>query len=83
MKAGVVRLGSGQSMEWHSTNAREELLIALEGQVRLEVEASPQLIRRVTLKAGHCVFLPAHVLHRVINRSSHRARYLYVTAPAT
>ena len=80
-------------MDWHSTRSREELLILLAGQVDLEAErprpraspaqrrgASRGRLRRVALRAGQCAFLPKRTLHRVINRSSADARYLYVAA---
>ncbi len=69
-------------MEWHSTRAREELLLALRGAVRVEVRGPSGAVRRRLLKAGQCAWLPARTLHRVINRGTRRAHYLYVTAPA-
>ena len=72
-------------MDWHSTQAREELLIALGGRVRVEILTShrqPTLrIRRIPLAAGECLYLPCHTQHRVLNLSTARARYIYVTAP--
>jgi mannose-6-phosphate isomerase-like protein (cupin superfamily) len=68
-------------MDWHSTRTREELLMALAGQVHVEVRASLRRVRRVVLKTGQCAFLAPHTLHRVINRSTAKASYLYVTAP--
>ena len=81
LRAGSVLLGQGGVMGWHSTRAREELLIALHGTVQLEIRSSPRTVRRRILKAGQCAFLPARILHRVVNRTAQRARYLYVTAP--
>ena len=80
LRAAVVVLPPGGVMDWHSTHAREELLVALAGRVRVEVRSAHRL-RRLTLKAGTCAFLPRHTLHRVVNQSSLMARYLYVTAP--
>ena len=38
LRARAVRLKPGQQMDWHSTRAREELLVALRGSVGLEVQ---------------------------------------------
>ena len=81
LRASTVVLKPGAVMGWHSTQAREELLIALKGQVRVEVNGLLRRIHRIPLNAGQCVFLPHRTLHRVVNRSSARASYLYVTAP--
>ena len=74
-------------MDWHSTRAREELLIALDGRLRVEVLASDRTpaprARPIPLKAGECLFLPRHTQHRVLNMSRSPARYIYVTAPAS
>ena len=84
LRAAAVTLATREGIDWHSTRGREELLIALAGQVRVEIRSFPSLPRRlgrVTLKAGQCALLPRHTLHRVINRSAGKASYLYVTAP--
>lgn len=68
-------------MDWHTTGAREELLIALRGRVALEVQMSARRVRRRLVAAGACAFLPPAMRHRVLNRSTRAAHYLYVTAP--
>ena len=83
LRAGVVRLRPGGIMDWHSTQQREELLIAMAGRVVLETHAVSGRKRCVTLRVGQCAFLPRRTKHRVINRSTAAARYIYVTAPAT
>jgi len=83
LRAAVVRLGRGQLMDWHSTRAREELLIALAGRVDLEIRLSARRVRRLSLGQHQSVFLPAQTLHRVVNRSETPARYIYVTASVT
>ena len=74
-------------MDWHSTRAREELLIALDGRIRVEVLTSRRTsalrARQIPLNAGECLYLPRHTQHRVLNMSRTPARYLYVTAPAS
>jgi len=73
-------------MDWHSTRAREELLIALDGRIRVEVltsrRAAAPRTRQIPLNAGECLYLPRRTQHRVLNMSRTPARYLYVTAPA-
>ena len=81
LRSAVVILPPGGVMDWHSTNAREELLVALAGRMHVEV-SSVRRLRRLTLPEGFCVFLPRRTRHRVLNRSSSMARYLYVTAAA-
>lgn len=67
-------------MAWHSTGAREELLIVLEGRVVLEVEAAKNRVSRRAITSGSCAWLPTSLVHQVINRSRRSALYLYVTA---
>jgi len=74
-------LRRGDVMDWHSTHAREELLIVLASRVRLEVAVASRRLRRFQLTTGQCAWLPAHTLHRVVNPFTATARYLYVTAP--
>ena len=81
LRAAVVTLAPGDVMEWHSTEEREELLIALGGRVAVDVDAASRGKRRVALASGHSLFLPHRTRHRVVNRSSSAARYLYVTGP--
>ena len=80
VRASAVRLSAGSVMDWHSTKEREELLVMLEGRVRLELCSQRQ--RSLSLRAGQCAWLPSQTLHRVVNRSAVSARYVYVTARA-
>ena len=81
MRAGVVVLKPGEIMEWHSTRAREELLIMLAGRVQVEVEGRVGC-QHVGLNVGACARLPQRTRHRIVNRSTAAAaRYVYVTAP--
>ena len=72
-------LQPGQSVEWHSTGSREELLIGISGTATLEYRDGPRRVRRASLPAGGCLFLPCHVEHRVVNRASRMAHYIYLT----
>ena len=75
-------LKPGQAVDWHTTGTREEVLVILGGAIRLELQPSFDSLRslRMTLSAGRCAFVPRGVRHRVVNRSSRAARYLYFTA---
>ncbi len=82
LRAGSVILQPGEVMDWHSTQKREELLIALRGTVRLEVRRASR-VRGWMIRAGSCVLVPRRTRHRVVNRSAGAAHYLYVTTPAS
>lgn len=79
LKGRSMRLKPGEGVEWHTTGAREEVLIILGGSIRLDLmpPRGPRASR--TLSAGRCAFLPRRVRHRVVNRSRRVARYLYIT----
>ena len=79
LRAGSVALKPGEAMPWHSTENREELLIALAGRVYVKVERPGGRCAQTMLNAGECVLLPRRTLHTVRNRSRRTARYLYVT----
>ena len=80
LRASSVRLVPGGRMDWHSTQEREELLLALDGQLQLEVRASAARTRRLRLVSGDTVHLAPRTWHRVINSSRADARYIYITA---
>ena len=81
LRAGSVILKPGEAMGWHSTGPREELLLALAGRVRIEVQPRRRRAQSVALTVGQCAFLPTRTPHRVVNQSRSIARYLYITAP--
>lgn len=80
LRARAVSLKAGQSMAWHSTHKREELIFAVRGSLHIEIEKTGRKIREALLKSGFCFFIPAQTIHRVVNRSSSAAIYVYVTA---
>ncbi len=82
LRARVVVLHPGRMMDWHATQAREELLIILAGRVRLEVREAARTLKRFSLAAGAYACVPRQTWHRLINTADAPARYLYVTAPA-
>ena len=79
LRSRSVILKSGGLVDWHSTGAREELLIGISGTATLEYRAGRRGLRRAALAAGSCLFLPRRVEHRVVNRSRRMAHYLYIT----
>ena len=81
LRAGSVTLRPGETMDWHSTRDREELVVALVGKISLEVQGAPERRSQLTLAAGTCAWLPPKTLHRVVNCAPQPARYLYITAP--
>ncbi len=78
LRARTVQLKPGERMARHSTGHREELLIMVDGSLRVEAE-SPTRTRRLTVTRGEAVFLPKRTPHAIINASQARAIYLYVT----
>ena len=84
LRAAVVVLKPGAVMAWHTTGSREELLIALAGQVHVRTAKAQKESqkRKAVIRVGQCAFLPRGTRHCVINRSMRNARYLYVTASA-
>jgi len=79
LRGRSVVLKPGQEVGWHSTHSREELLIGISGTVSVERRDRRKRIRAVPLPAGQCLFVPARTAHRVVNRSSRMAHYIYVT----
>ncbi len=76
----VIRLRPGKSVAWHSTGPREEMLILLAGSVRLEYQPRRAAVRTMALGEDSCAFLSSGTIHRVVNRSTRNARYVYLTA---
>ena len=82
LRAAAVVLKPREAMPWHSTQAREELLVALEGRMHVAVRTPSKRARRIALRNGQSLFLPAYTWHTVVNASARRAvTYVYVTAP--
>ena len=77
LRARAVVLRAGACMEWHSNGGAEELLVALQGAVQVEVRRGGRCRRR-RLGAGQTLFLPMRTPHRVVNASKRIARYVYV-----
>ncbi len=79
LRARTVALKPKESMDWHSTGRREELILSVKGTIRIEIEQANRKISKSRLSSGFCFFIPSQVVHRVINASSRSASYVYVT----
>lgn len=78
MRSGVVSLQPGHAVGRHSTHAREELIVVLEGCGELVVDGGDA----VPLEAGAGAYVPAEQEHDVVNTGAGLLRYVYVVAPA-
>lgn len=78
MRSGVVSLLPGHAVGRHSTHAREELIVVLEGNGELLVDGGDT----VRLEAGAGAYVPPEQEHDVANTGTGPLRYVYVVAPA-
>jgi len=78
MRSGVVSLEPGHAVGRHSTCAREELIVVLEGSGELVVDGGDT----VPLEAGAGAYVPPEQEHDVVNTGTGPLRYVYVVAPA-
>lgn len=79
LRARAVRLAANQSMGWHSTHHREELLLVIQGKVVVEAMRGARRKRSIGLKNGEGLFIPKMTKHSVSNASGSAALYVYVT----
>ena len=77
MRSGVVSLAPGQAVGRHNTQAREEMIVVLEGGGDLLVEGGDT----VPLMAGSGAYVPPEQEHDVVNTGTGPLRYVYVVAP--
>ncbi|MFA5099990.1 MAG: cupin domain-containing protein [Candidatus Omnitrophota bacterium] len=77
MKSGYVVLQPGQSVGAHSTEAKEEAVIILEGTVQVIIEGKPEL----TAGKNELVYIPPRTPHDMKNIGAGAARYIYVVSP--
>lgn len=82
LRARSVQLPNGARMDWHSTEAREELLLCFSGSLVVSVKGAAHRMRRISLRVGQGVFLPRATRHAVMNPSKRAAAYVYVTGRA-
>jgi mannose-6-phosphate isomerase-like protein (cupin superfamily) len=77
MKSGYVILQPGESVGAHSTEAKEEVIIILEGSLRVVVDEKPAL----TAGKDQVVYIPPQTRHDMVNTGAGAARYIYVVSP--
>ena len=79
MRSGVVVLAPGASVGRHTTGAREEVIVVLEGRGEVRVEGRASL----AVDAGTAAYVPPATVHDVANTADAPFRYVYVVAPVT
>ena len=77
MKSAYVILQPQESVGGHSTEAKEEAIIVLEGMLQVFIEGNPFL----TAKKDELLYIPARTLHDIKNIGESVARYIYVVSP--
>ncbi|MEN6311662.1 MAG: cupin domain-containing protein, partial [Acidobacteriota bacterium] len=78
MRSGLVILAPGKSMDKHSTERFEELVVVLEGEGEMHLAGGEVL----KLEAGCAAYCPPQTEHDVRNVGAKTLRYLYVVAEA-
>lgn len=78
MRSGYVRLKTGASVGWHSTERNEEQLVILHGRGEALVDGQPA----TTFEAPCTVYISPATRHNVTNTGPETLEYVYVVAPA-
>jgi quercetin dioxygenase-like cupin family protein len=78
MRSGYVTLPAGASVGWHTTGAREELIIVLAGAGEARFRETPA----IAVGAGAAAYVPPQCEHNMVNTGPEPLRYIYVVAPA-
>jgi mannose-6-phosphate isomerase-like protein (cupin superfamily) len=76
MRSGVVALDPGSAVGQHSTGAREEFIVVLEGRGEVRVAGEPPLC----VSEGMGAYVPPERRHDVVNVGDQPLRYVYVVA---
>lgn len=79
MKAGRVFLGPGDECGKHSTEAREESLVFLQGKGQLILGQGGK--DRMLVGKGKVTYIPPHTEHNIVNTGSEPLIYIYCVAP--
>jgi quercetin dioxygenase-like cupin family protein len=77
MRGGSVKLKSGESVGWHSTNQNEEALVILYGSGVANIEGGSD----VPLHEKMLAYIPPATRHNVTNSGSGVLEYVWVVAP--
>lgn len=76
LKSGCVILKTGEAVGEHTTDAREEILVILEGMATVICESET-----AEVKPGSIVYIPENKKHNVINKSPEVLKYIYIVTP--
>lgn len=76
-RSRMVILQPGKGIGAHSTKNFEELIIVLEGKLRIT-----DFSRSVQVGAPSAVLIPKNTRHNVLNKSKSAAKYLYIAGRA-
>lgn len=77
MSAGKACLAPGEDAPEHSSGRYHEIVFAIEGEVRAKMENEAEEIR---LPANHICYIPPNTKHRVSNKTTGTACYIFVTS---
>jgi len=79
MKVGRVFLGPGDECGKHSTEAREELLVFLQGKGQAVLGKDCK--DRMLVGKGKVCYIPPHTEHNIINTGSEPLVYVFCVTP--
>lgn len=77
MKSGRVYLAPGQDCGVHSTEAREEQLVFLQGRGIARIAGET-----LDIGVGKICYIPPHTEHNIINTADEPLIYIFCVAPA-
>lgn len=76
VRSGFVILNADESVGWHNTEARHEIIIILKGKAKVHYGAKG----RFNLSDNSFVYLPPQTLHNVENTGRRPLKYVYITS---
>ncbi len=76
MKSGYVTLKPGESVGLHKTEAREEMIIFLEGKAQVYLGGKP----KVFVQEKQVLYIPPHTEHDIKNSGEKDLHYVYVVS---
>lgn len=79
MKVGRVFLGPGDECGKHSTEAREEVLVFLQGKGQALIGKDGK--DRMLVGKGKVTYIPPHTEHNIVNTGSEPLVYIFCVAP--
>ena len=76
-RAGLVNLKAGQDVGEHTTSAKEEVIVVLNGKAEISFSGYPAL----TAQTNSFIYIPAYTKHNVNNIGTKILRYVYIVTP--